>query len=123
MEASFAARSPVTLPGLHGPGAGVCPREGRPLRASFLRALLPRLARKAGIEKRVHPHGLRHTCAAELAIEGCARAAHSAAAGPCQPAHHHGQSAPQRPCGAGRADAPAELDFVKATPLSLATIA
>src|SRR6266571_155244 len=32
-------------------------------------ALLPRLARKVGIEKRVHPHGLRHTCAAELAME------------------------------------------------------
>jgi integrase/recombinase XerD len=32
--------------------------------------LLPRLAAKAGIEKRVHPHGLRHTHAAELAAEG-----------------------------------------------------
>jgi integrase len=29
-----------------------------------------RLAAKAGIEKRVHPHGLRHTHAAELAREG-----------------------------------------------------
>jgi site-specific recombinase XerD len=34
------------------------------------RHLLPRLARAAGIAKRVHPHGLRHTCAAELAAEG-----------------------------------------------------
>jgi integrase/recombinase XerD len=31
---------------------------------------MPRLARRAGIEKRVHPHGLRHTHAAELALEG-----------------------------------------------------
>jgi integrase/recombinase XerD len=31
--------------------------------------LLPRLAVKEGIEKRVHPHGLRHTHAAELAAE------------------------------------------------------
>jgi site-specific recombinase XerD len=28
------------------------------------------LARRAGIEKRVHAHGLRHTCAFELANEG-----------------------------------------------------
>jgi len=28
------------------------------------------LASKAGIEKRVHPHGLRHAHAAELAAEG-----------------------------------------------------
>jgi integrase len=31
---------------------------------------MPRLARRAGIEKRVHAHGLRHTHAAELALEG-----------------------------------------------------
>ncbi len=35
-----------------------------------MRALLPRLARKAGIEKRVHAHDLRHTHAFELACEG-----------------------------------------------------
>ena len=32
--------------------------------------LLPRLGRQAGIEKRVHAHGLRHTHAAELRAEG-----------------------------------------------------
>jgi integrase len=32
--------------------------------------LFKRLARKAGIDKRVHPHGLRHTMAAQLAAEG-----------------------------------------------------
>ncbi len=36
---------------------------------AYVRALLPRLARKAGIEKRVHAHGLRHTHAFELANE------------------------------------------------------
>ncbi len=36
----------------------------------YVRALLPRLARKAGVEKRVHAHGLRHSHAAELAVEG-----------------------------------------------------
>jgi integrase/recombinase XerD len=32
--------------------------------------LLGRLADKAGIEKRVHPHGLRHTFADELRAAG-----------------------------------------------------
>ncbi|MDH3227559.1 MAG: site-specific integrase [Thermoleophilia bacterium] len=35
-----------------------------------VREMLKRAAAKAGIEKRVHPHGLRHTHAAELAREG-----------------------------------------------------
>ena len=39
---------------------------GRPLNSAYLRQLLPKLAERAGIEKRVHPHGLRHTHAAEL---------------------------------------------------------
>jgi len=30
---------------------------------------LKRLARQAGVKRRVHPHGMRHTCAAELARE------------------------------------------------------
>ena len=46
-----------------------CTLHGSPLHASYVRALLPRLARKAGIEKRVHAHGLRHSFAAELAKE------------------------------------------------------
>lgn len=56
--------------GLSRPSVAFCTLDGRPLQASYVRALIPRLARKAGIEKRVHPHGLRHTCAAELAVEG-----------------------------------------------------
>ncbi len=46
-----------------------CTLEGRPLWPSYVRQVLPRLARKAGIRKRVHPHGLRHTLATELAAE------------------------------------------------------
>ncbi len=46
-----------------------CTLGGRPLDPSYVRHLLPRLAARAGIEKRVHPHGLRHTHAAELAAE------------------------------------------------------
>lgn len=47
-----------------------CTLQGQPLKSSYVRTLLPRLAAKAGIEKRVHPHGLRHSHAAELAAEG-----------------------------------------------------
>jgi site-specific recombinase XerD len=47
-----------------------CTLQGRPAATAYVRALLPRLARRAGIEKRVHAHGLRHTHAAELALEG-----------------------------------------------------
>jgi site-specific recombinase XerD len=47
-----------------------CTLDGKPLDPSYVRHLLPRLASKAGIEKRVHPHALRHTHAAELAREG-----------------------------------------------------
>ena len=47
-----------------------CTLKGDPIQAAYVRALLPRLARKAGIEKRVHAHGLRHTHAFELANEG-----------------------------------------------------
>ncbi len=37
---------------------------------AYVRVLLPRLGRKAGIDKRVHAHGLRHTHAAQLRVEG-----------------------------------------------------
>lgn len=47
-----------------------CTLDGTPVQASYVRNLLKRLADKAGIEKRVHPHGLRHTHASELANEG-----------------------------------------------------
>lgn len=56
--------------GLNGHQALFCTLQGQPLDSSYVRALLPRLARKGGIEKRVHAHGLRHTHAAELAREG-----------------------------------------------------
>jgi site-specific recombinase XerD len=47
-----------------------CSLSGRALSGSYVRTLLPRLARQVGIEKRVHPHGLRHTHAFELLNEG-----------------------------------------------------
>lgn len=47
-----------------------CTMKGTPVRAPYVRELLHRLAPRAGIAKRVHPHGLRHTHAFELAMEG-----------------------------------------------------
>jgi site-specific recombinase XerD len=47
-----------------------CTLSGERIQSAYIRALLPRLARKARIEKRVHAHGLRHTHAFELANEG-----------------------------------------------------
>jgi integrase/recombinase XerD len=47
-----------------------CTLDGKPVQDVYVRNLMKRLARKAGIEKRVHPHGLRHAHAAELAMEG-----------------------------------------------------
>lgn len=47
-----------------------CTLDGRPVDQSYVRHLLRRLATKAGVERRVHPHALRHTYSAELAREG-----------------------------------------------------
>lgn len=44
--------------------------SGRTLTQGYLRRKLPELGREAGIHKRVHAHGLRHTHAAELRVEG-----------------------------------------------------
>ena len=55
--------------GLTGRQPVFCTLKGRNIKTPYVRVLLPRLARKAGIEKRVHAHGLRHTHAAELARE------------------------------------------------------
>jgi site-specific recombinase XerD len=53
------------------PGKKVfCTLKGDDLDSRYVRALLPRLAKKAGIEKRVHAHGLRHSFAFDLAGEG-----------------------------------------------------
>jgi site-specific recombinase XerD len=47
-----------------------CTLDGSPVSDDYVRVLLRRLAGKAGIEKRVHPHGLRHTFAVELDAAG-----------------------------------------------------
>jgi integrase len=46
------------------------PTLGAPLHSAYVREMLKEMAVKAGVEKRVHPHGLRHTYAAYLAEQG-----------------------------------------------------
>lgn len=58
----------VTL-GISGRSMVFCTLRGGQLKTSYVRGLLPRLAGKAGIERRVHAHALRHSFAAELAAE------------------------------------------------------
>ena len=47
-----------------------CTLAGTPLSDDYVRGLLRRLGAKAGISKRAHPHGLRHTFAVELEHAG-----------------------------------------------------
>lgn len=45
-------------------------RAGRPLSTAYARNLIKHLCAKAGLERRVHPHALRHAFAVELLYEG-----------------------------------------------------
>ena len=47
-----------------------CTLQGARINDQQIRNLVKRLAEKAGIERRVHPHALRHTFAAELEAAG-----------------------------------------------------
>ena len=44
-------------------------KDGGPIDQSYVRTMLPRVARKAGVMKRVHAHGFRHTFAVDLLRE------------------------------------------------------
>ena len=46
-----------------------CTLRGNPMPAAYVRVMLTRLGLRAGIEKRVHAHGLGHTHAAQLRAE------------------------------------------------------
>ena len=56
--------------GVNGHSPIFCTLRGGKINPAQLREKLPRLAKKAGITKRVHCHGLRHTGASELVAEG-----------------------------------------------------
>lgn len=55
--------------GIGGRSPVFCTLKGKRLQSSYLRTLMPRLARKAGIERRCNPHSLRHSFAFETANE------------------------------------------------------
>lgn len=52
--------------------SGATRKPGDPLATSYVRRLLPKLGEQAGIDKRVHAHGLRHTMATEMVERGIA---------------------------------------------------
>jgi site-specific recombinase XerD len=56
--------------GLSGHSLLFCTLQGRPMHKHAVQVMLPRRALLAGIVKRVHAHGLRHTGASEMAAEG-----------------------------------------------------
>ena len=58
------------LPGIRNGAKLFCTLDGGPMSDDYVRGLLRRLAAKAGIQKRVHPHGLRHTFAVECEAAG-----------------------------------------------------
>jgi integrase len=45
-------------------------RKGRPLQYVYVNQMLKRVAAKAGIAKRIHPHGFRHSAAVDMLREG-----------------------------------------------------
>jgi site-specific recombinase XerD len=51
-------------------GTLFCTLQGGAVSGQYVRNALHRLGRQAGVEKRVHPHGLRHTYAVELERAG-----------------------------------------------------
>lgn len=55
--------------GLNGRQPLFCTLQGGRMSGQQVRAMMPRLAARAGIEKRTNPHTLRHTHAAELSRE------------------------------------------------------
>jgi site-specific recombinase XerD len=47
-----------------------CTRQGGRMRTNQVRQMMPILAKRSGVKKRVHAHGFRHTFAVELSQEG-----------------------------------------------------
>lgn len=67
LEDWLAVRDELGVNGIH---PLCCTLRGTVVATSYMRELLPRLARKVGIERRVHPHALRHSFAFECVMEG-----------------------------------------------------
>lgn len=63
-------RHPIFCSIADGKGGKGVRKPGQPINPAYVRALLPRLAKRAGIDKRVHAHGLRHAHATEMVAAG-----------------------------------------------------
>lgn len=55
--------------GINGRNRIFCTLQGGPVSTAYVRGLMKRLTRKAGLEKRISPHSLRHTFASECRSE------------------------------------------------------
>ena len=67
VEAWLARRAAL---GINGHAPLLCTLEGAPLDTGYCRSMIKRVAGRAGIRRRVHLHGLRHSHAVELVREG-----------------------------------------------------
>lgn len=64
------AAARAALDGVTGRQPLFCTLQGGRLSSRYVRTAMRRIARKAGVERRVHPHAFRHTLASELQAEG-----------------------------------------------------
>lgn len=48
----------------------ICTNSGKKISQSWVRTVLPKLGKRAGVDRRVHAHGFRHTFTVELVREG-----------------------------------------------------
>jgi site-specific recombinase XerD len=56
--------------GVNGHSTVFCTLDGEVMKTAYVRVMLPRLGKRAGLERRVHAHAMRHALATELAAEG-----------------------------------------------------
>lgn len=75
---------------------------GQPMSDRHVRADLARLAAKAGLDKRVHPHGLRHSLAVDLSDTGVPLRADRRPVRPRLHRHHRRVPPTSQPHPAGR---------------------
>src|SRR5262249_34333379 len=68
IEAWLALRA--QLPRVRGSASLLCTLDGAPLDPGYCRALIKRLAKRAGVTGRAHLHGLRHAHAVAMLREG-----------------------------------------------------
>ena len=56
--------------GINGTAPIFCTLDGKPLKSAYVRGMLKRMTKRAGITQRIHPHCFRHSFAVELRKEG-----------------------------------------------------